>query len=246
MDMTCPIAASIISNEQTANLLTAPVVTPVEVESLPSNVDQKSGTTSTEDHKIVEPPQTSLNNEIARTSSSSVTVESVAKCSPLAELVNIPRVNRDKQLKTGHVRVLTSSEWIKTFEEKDEQRHVAEEEKQKRRAKWELKKRQREEEMQHKKEEKAPKAATKEATKDAKLRERAAVQASRQHSKQQRPIKGKQRVHWHLGQKKRKRWWWNWLQPMLHMLRFIQRWFRNREGVAKVQMWEMDSRELCW
>jgi len=76
----------------------------------------------------------------------------VAKRSPLAELVNIPKVNRDKQLKTGHAIVLTSSECSK---EKEERKCVAEAEKQKRKYEWELKKRQRKEEMQCKKEEKA-------------------------------------------------------------------------------------------
>ena len=67
---------------------------------------------------------------MAGTSSSSATVESAAKRSSLAELVNIPRVNRDKQLKTGHARVFTNSECIKAFEEKEEQKHIAEQEKQ--------------------------------------------------------------------------------------------------------------------
>ena len=124
---------------KTTNLLTTPVVTPVQVELQPSNADQESGTTGTADNTIVEHPQINLNNEIPGTSSSSVTVESVAKHSPLAELVNIPRVNWDKQLKTGHARVLTSSECIKTFEEKEEWKRL-EEEKQKRKAEQELKK----------------------------------------------------------------------------------------------------------
>ena len=170
-----PIAASVRSNGQIADLISSPIVTPVHVESPPLNVD---GSTNTADHAIVEHPQTNSTDKMA--SSSSVTHESTVKRSPLAELVNIPRINRDNRLKTGHARVLTSSECIKAFEEKEERKRAAEEEKQKRKAEREIKKRQREEEMQRKKEEKAQKAATKEA----KQREKSAMQASKQQSKQ--------------------------------------------------------------
>ena len=40
------------------------------------------------------------------------------KCSPLAELVNIPKIDNQKK-KTGKAGVLTSNECIKAFEEKD-------------------------------------------------------------------------------------------------------------------------------
>jgi len=49
----------------------------------------------------------------------------VAKCSLLAELVNISRVNRINSLKL--VMLETSSECIKAFEEEEEQKRVAEE-----------------------------------------------------------------------------------------------------------------------
>ena len=172
-----PIAASVRSNGQIADLISSPIVTPVHVESPPLNVD---GSTNTADHPIVEHLQTNSTDKMANASSTSVTHESTVKRSSLAELVNIPRINRDNRLKTGHARVLTSSECIKAFEEKEERKRAAEEEKQKRKAEREIKKRQREEEMQRKKEEKAQKAATKEA----KQREKSAMQASKQQSKQ--------------------------------------------------------------
>ena len=60
--------------------------------------------------------------------------------SPLAELVNTPRITQDKQTKTANARVLTSTECIRVFEEKEEQKRLAQEEKQKRKAERELKK----------------------------------------------------------------------------------------------------------
>jgi len=96
--------------------ISSPFVTPVHVESPPLNVD---GSTNTADHPIVEHLQTNSTDKMANASSTSVTHESTVKRSSLAELVNIPRINRDNRLKTGHARVLTSSECIKAFEEKE-------------------------------------------------------------------------------------------------------------------------------
>ena len=72
-------------------------------------------------------PQANSNPEMAGTTSSSATVESAAKRSPLIDLINILRVNRDKQLKTSHAKVFTSSKCIKACEEKEEWKHLAEE-----------------------------------------------------------------------------------------------------------------------
>ena len=104
---------------------------------------------------------------------------SLHKRSPLAELVNTPRITRDKRTKTGSARVLTSTECIRVFEEKEEQKRLALEEKQKRKEERE-KKKQKEQELLRKKEEKERKAATKEV----KRREKDAMQASKQQHKQ--------------------------------------------------------------
>lgn len=174
-----PIAASVRRHEPMADLLTTPVVTPVQIDLQPA-ADQENSTTGSTVHPVVENPPTNSANQTTSTSLSSATPESAVRRSPLAELVNTPRINKDKQLKTGYARVLTSNECIKAFEEKEERKRLAEEEKQKRKAERELKKRQREEEMKRKKEEKAQKAATK----VAKQREKQAMQASKQQSKQ--------------------------------------------------------------
>ena len=105
---------------------------------------------------------------------------SLHKRSPLAELVNTPRITRDKWTKTGSARVLTSTECIRVFEEKEEQKRLALEEKQKRKEEREVKKKQKEQELLRKKEEKERKAATKEV----KRREKDAMQASKQQHKQ--------------------------------------------------------------
>ena len=54
------------------------------------------------------------------------------KHSPLAEQVNTPRITEDKQIKTGSARVLTSIECIRSFEEKEEQKRLAQEGKKRR------------------------------------------------------------------------------------------------------------------
>ena len=80
--------------------------------------------------------------------------------SPLSDLVNIPTVQPKK---TGCARVLTSSECLKTFKEKEEKKRLAAEEKQRRKEERELKKKQKDEEMKRKSELKAQKAAEREA-----------------------------------------------------------------------------------
>jgi len=62
-------------------------------------------------------------------SSSLTTPESAVRHSPLAELVNTPRITLERQLKTGYARILTSSECIKASEEKEGWKPVAEAEK---------------------------------------------------------------------------------------------------------------------
>jgi len=52
----------------------------------------------------------------------------------LAELVNTSRIPQDKQTNTGPARVLTSTECIRAFEEKEEEKRLAQEEKQKRKS----------------------------------------------------------------------------------------------------------------
>jgi len=69
----------------------------------------------------------------------------IHKRSPLAELVNTLRIT-DKQTKTGRARILTSTECIRAFEVKEEQKQFTQEEKQKSKEERELKKRQKEEE----------------------------------------------------------------------------------------------------
>jgi len=46
----------------------------------------------------------------------------------LAELVNTSRIPQDKQTNTGPARVLTSTECIRAFEEKEEEKRLAQEE----------------------------------------------------------------------------------------------------------------------
>jgi len=164
-----PLADIIRSNEPVADLFTTQVVTPVHIDLPACNTGEENGTTidtrnsTLRHHSVVvnEHPPTDLATTPVSTSSNSRITETAVKCSPLADLVNTPRTNKDKQLKTGYARVLTSTECIKAFEEKEERKRVAEEEKQKRKAERELKKKQEEQEMQRKKEEKAQKAATK-------------------------------------------------------------------------------------
>lgn len=80
-------------------------------------------------------------------------------CSPLAELVNTPRLTKTSELKLA----MQESWMYQSFWRKEEQKWLDQEEKQKRKEERELKKKHKEDEMQRKKEEKAQKAATREA-----------------------------------------------------------------------------------
>ena len=108
------------------------------------------------------------------------------KRSPLAELVNIPKIDNHTK-KTGKARVLTSNECIKVFEEKEQKKRLAEEEKKRKKTERELKRKQKEEELNHKKELRAQKVSLKEAKqrekeamKEAKQREKEAKQQEKQ------------------------------------------------------------------
>ena len=62
-------------------------------------------------------------------SGSSRSLFETIKWSPLAKLVNVPKIDSQKKVKTGKARVLTSNECIKAFEEKEEKKQLAEEDK---------------------------------------------------------------------------------------------------------------------
>jgi len=124
-----PLADIVRSNEPVADLFTTQVVTPVHIDLPASNTGEENGTTkdiqnSTVHHSVIvnEHPSTDLATAPVSISSSSRITETAVKCSPLADLVNTPRINKDKRLKTGYARVLRSRECIKAFEEKEEQK----------------------------------------------------------------------------------------------------------------------------
>ena len=183
-----PIAASVLSETSTtAGLLegSTSTVSPVSVDPQTSPVDENS----IPHHSVPLPPTDQVLTDQSCPSSTPISAEpvSIPKRSPLAELVNTPRINKDKRTKTGYARVLTSTECIRAFEEKEEQKRLAQEEKMKRKEERELKKKQKEDEMQRRKEEKARKAETREA----KQREKLAMQASKQQRKQAQSSKRK-------------------------------------------------------
>ena len=90
-------------------------------------------------------------------------VRDSTKRSPLAELVNLPKIDYRKRTKTGKARVLTSNECLKALQDKEEKKWLAEEEKKIKKLEREQKRKQKEEELQHKKEVRAQKVADKEA-----------------------------------------------------------------------------------
>jgi len=176
-----PIAASVLSQSVTTSLLEGSSATPVHINlQLVPPVQQSRNDDSSTSHSLVEQSSSSLpltdQAMLSGTPSSTGSV-SGPKRSPLAELVNTPRISQDKRSKTGRARVLTSTECIRAFEEKEEQKRLAQEEKEKRKVERELKRRQKEEEAQRKKDEKARKAATRQRGKEA-------VQTSKQQHKQ--------------------------------------------------------------
>ena len=139
-----PIAASVRSEALMTGLLEGPSVTPIHVNLQLVQSDQKNRVveSSTPRHSV---PQSStrlaLTDEpIPSGTPSSTGSVSTPRCSPLAKLVNTPRITQDKRTKTANARVLTSTECIRAFEEKEEQKQLAQEEKQKRKAERELKK----------------------------------------------------------------------------------------------------------
>ena len=65
---------------------------------------------------------------------------SIHKHSPLAELINTPRITQGKWTMIGSARVLISTESIRALEDKEEQKRLVQEEKQKRKKERGLKK----------------------------------------------------------------------------------------------------------
>ncbi|XP_065902924.1 chromatin assembly factor 1 subunit A-like [Dysidea avara] len=106
---------------------------------------------------LLEP--TSMSSITPDSSGVGLSTKTTPRCSPLSDLVNIPTVQPKK---TGFARVLTSSECLKGFKDKEEKKRLAEEEKQRQKEERELKKKQKEE-MKRKSELKAQKAAEREA-----------------------------------------------------------------------------------
>ena len=118
---------------------------------------------------------------------SMLSVVDSTKQSPLAELVNLPKIDYQNRIKTRKARVLTSNECLRALHEKVEKKRQAEEEKKKKKIERELKRKQKEEEMRRKKEVRVQKAAMKELEKEAKQREKEAKQRekeAKQHEKE--------------------------------------------------------------
>lgn len=92
-----------------------------------------------------------------------------AQRSPLADVLNIPTLEKSKkQTTTGKARVLTSAECLKILKDKENEKRLKAEEKEKRKQDRLEKKKQREEELKRKEEEKARKKAEKEKCKSGK------------------------------------------------------------------------------
>ena len=72
----------------------------------------------------------------SESSSVGLSTKTTPRRSPQSDLVNIPTVQPKK---TGFARVLTSSECLKVFKDKEEKKRLAAEEKQKRKEERELK-----------------------------------------------------------------------------------------------------------
>lgn len=100
------------------------------------------------------------------------------KRSPFSELLNIPRaVQKEKTLRTGKARVLTSSECLSILKEKENKKRREAEEKEKRMQERLLKKKQRDEEQQRKQEDKAHRAAERAKKGEEKAKRKIATRA---------------------------------------------------------------------
>ncbi|XP_065902929.1 uncharacterized protein [Dysidea avara] len=127
-----PIAASVRSEALMTGLLEGPSVTPVYVNLQLVQSDQENRVVESSIPRRSVPQSSShlaLTDEpIPSGTPSSTGSVSTPRCSPLAELVNTPRITQDKRTKTANARVLTNPECIRAFEVKEEQKRLAQEE----------------------------------------------------------------------------------------------------------------------